>query len=232
MTTVAIAEGFRVCQSFLGAKLHDAKDPGADLSAMLHQVVSSVFNLMREYETVWQERTGTSSVPLFGFRFDVGLDPIRVDVARMVSTFQRGWQELGEIWQMALQPATLNEIRALASLNPRVGATFHIDDALWAKVIFEFASAYAHNRLARGQLLQSLTPLYLGRVASFVIETERLVSHEVEQRVEHLSLSYESLKPYLISRWNAEAGLTKAAGEQANTFLQEDRKSHLEAKHV
>ena len=31
MTTIAIAEGFRVCQSFLGAKLHDAKDPGAGL---------------------------------------------------------------------------------------------------------------------------------------------------------------------------------------------------------
>ncbi len=27
MTTIAIAEGYRVCQSFLGAKLHDAKDP-------------------------------------------------------------------------------------------------------------------------------------------------------------------------------------------------------------
>ena len=43
MTTIAIAEGFRVCQSFLGAKLHDAKDPGSDLSAMLQQVVGSVF---------------------------------------------------------------------------------------------------------------------------------------------------------------------------------------------
>ena len=31
MTTIAVAEGFRVCQSFLGAKLHDAKDPGSDL---------------------------------------------------------------------------------------------------------------------------------------------------------------------------------------------------------
>src|SRR5665811_58382 len=47
MTTIAIAEGFRVCQSFLGAKLHDAKDPGS-LSAMLEQVVGSVFTLMQE----------------------------------------------------------------------------------------------------------------------------------------------------------------------------------------
>ena len=33
MTTTAIANDFRVCQSFLGAKIHDPKDPGADLSA-------------------------------------------------------------------------------------------------------------------------------------------------------------------------------------------------------
>ncbi len=59
MSTIAIAEGFRVCQSFLGAKLHDAKDPGADLSAMLHQVVGSVFTLMEEYESVWA-RSGDS----------------------------------------------------------------------------------------------------------------------------------------------------------------------------
>ena len=54
MTTVAIAEGFRVCQSFLGAKLHDAKDPSSDLSAMLQQVVGSVFMLMEEYQGIWQ----------------------------------------------------------------------------------------------------------------------------------------------------------------------------------
>ncbi len=57
MTTIAIAEGYRVCQSFLGAKLHDAKDPGSDLTAMLHQVVGSVFMLMQEYEPVWMNVT-------------------------------------------------------------------------------------------------------------------------------------------------------------------------------
>src|SRR5512141_491314 len=56
MTTIAICEDYRVCQSFLGAKLHDAKDPGADLSAMLEQVVGSVFTLMQEYEPVWRQR--------------------------------------------------------------------------------------------------------------------------------------------------------------------------------
>ena len=77
MTTIAIAEGFRVCQSFLGAKLHDAKDPGSDLSAMLQQVVGSVFILMQELPAVsGRSATGSRPAELFGFRFDVGLDPI------------------------------------------------------------------------------------------------------------------------------------------------------------
>jgi glycosyltransferase involved in cell wall biosynthesis len=87
MTTIAMAEGFRVCQSFLGAKLHDAKDPSSDLSAMLQQVVGSVFLLMKEYEGVWRERAGSHPVALYGFRYDVGLDPIDVNVERMVAAF-------------------------------------------------------------------------------------------------------------------------------------------------
>src|SRR4030065_2380789 len=46
MTTLAITEGFKVCQSYLGAKIHDIKDPGQDLSAMFTQVVSSIFTMM------------------------------------------------------------------------------------------------------------------------------------------------------------------------------------------
>ena len=106
MTTIAIAEGYRVCQSFLGAKLHDAKDPGADLSDMLHQVVGSVFTLMREYEHVWKARTASEDVDLFGFRFGVGLDPISVNVDRMLKAFRLGCHDLGEIWERALRPDT------------------------------------------------------------------------------------------------------------------------------
>ena len=63
MTTVAVAEQFRTCQSFLGAKLHDAKDPGSDLTSMFRQVVGSVFELMETYSSVWQEVNGSQPVP-------------------------------------------------------------------------------------------------------------------------------------------------------------------------
>ena len=203
MTTIAMAEGFHVCQSFLGAKLHDAKDPAADLSAMLEQVVGSVFLLMEEYQPVWRSRAGSSPVDLFGFRYDVGLDAVPVDVPRMLHAFQRGCSELGEIWSQALCPDTLTDLLALG----RQEATdrFHLHDELWVRIILDFACAFRRDPLERGHLLQSLTPLYLGRVASFVLETEQLYSSQVEERIEQLCVCFESAKPYLISRWDEEA---------------------------
>jgi len=231
MTTVAVAEGFRVCQSFLGAKLHDAKDPGADLSAMLQQVVSSVFDLMHVYESVWQRGRGSSAVPLFGFRFDVGLDPIHVDVDRMLTQFRRGAAELGDIWDICLLPDTLSEIRKLASdSNSHRG--FHIDDTLWARVVMEFSRAYRTNPILRSQLVRSLTPLYLGRVASFVIQTENLASSEVEDRIEGLCLAFERLKPYLVSLWSGERPQHTDAGETATPEPDSGGKNALEVGNV
>lgn len=204
MTTIAIAEGFRVCQSFLGAKLHDAKDPSSDLSAMLQQVVGSVFMLMEEYSHVWQSRDGSEPAELFGFRFDVGLDPIKVNVDRMVQAFRRGCLELEEVWRLALQPQTYQCVHSLGCPSGAGTPGFRFDDDLWTRVIIDFSCAYKKHPLARSHLLQSLTPLYLGRVASFVLENENVESAEVEQKIECLCLSFESLKPYLKAQWNDE----------------------------
>ncbi|MEK7862535.1 MAG: glycosyl transferase family 2, partial [Chloroflexota bacterium] len=45
MTTTAIARSARVAQAFLGAKVHDPKDPAADLGPMFTQVVGTLFRL-------------------------------------------------------------------------------------------------------------------------------------------------------------------------------------------
>ena len=212
MTTIALAEGYRVCQSFLGAKLHDAKDPAADLSAMLEQVVGSVFLLMEEYEPVWAEREGSQPADLFGFRFDVGLDPITVNVHRMLEAFGRGCHDLAEVWAIALQPQTLRDVLALVRPPGEKPEGFHIADELWARIIIEFACAHKRKPLERHHLLRSLTPLYLGRLASFVQETELLISAEVEERIENLCLCFERAKPHLLAQWR---GVPEAAAAPA-----------------
>lgn len=219
MTTIAVAEGFKVCQSFLGAKLHDAKDPGADLSAMLQQVTSSVFLLMREYQETWRIRQGSEPAPLFGFRYDVGLDPINVNLARMLDAFRNGAADLAGVWKLALRPGTLSAITTLAkSAKPD---DFHLDDELWVRIVYEFACTAKSNRLERTTLLKSITPLYLGRVASFVIETAEMGAAEVESRIERLCLTFEQMKPYLIEIWFGESATQTAHPPPTRTELAE-----------
>jgi glucosylglycerate synthase len=200
MTTTAICDGFRVCQAFLGTKLHDAKDPGADLSAMLVQVLGTLFSLMETYVVRWSDVSGSAETPLIGFRYAVGVEPIEVDVSRMIARFRSGAANLGDIWAEALTPRNLAALRLVAS---DCTAEFHLDDRLWVRVVYDLAAAYHHQRLDREQLLKASLPLYLGRVASFVREMADLDAAAVEERLERLCLEFERAKGYLTTRWQS-----------------------------
>jgi glycosyltransferase involved in cell wall biosynthesis len=200
MTTTAICDGFGVCQSFLGTKLHDAKDPGADLSAMLVQVLGTVFSLMETYESVWRAVGESAPTPLMGFRFAVGVEPIKVDIQRMVNHFRSGVRNLEEIWALVLAPGDLACLRDAARAEPD---RFHVPDDLWVRVVYDIAAGYHHRVIDREQLIRASLPLYMGRVASFVREVADLDAEEVEGRLEHLCRQFEADKPYLLARWEA-----------------------------
>src|SRR5215208_6220887 len=53
MTTSAVTGGFAVCQTRLGAKIHDPKDPGSDLGPMFRQVVGTILRLANRYPEHW-----------------------------------------------------------------------------------------------------------------------------------------------------------------------------------
>ena len=200
MTLTAAAEDFQVGQSYLGAKLHDAKDPGADLSNMFRQVVGSIFALMETYEPVWKNVQGSAAVPMFGFPFEVGVEPIAVNVERMIKAYAQGVNDLREIYGGFLSPATREELVACAAKS---GDEFRFPDPLWVRVIYEFAVAHRNRAIDRGHLMQSLVPLYMGRTASFVIEMRDAGPLEVEERIDQLAAVFEQEKPYLMERWGA-----------------------------
>ncbi len=203
MTATAIAEGFRVGQSYLGAKLHDAKDPGADLSSMFCQVVGAVFALMETYQPIWEKTNGSEPVPMFGFPFEVGVEPISVNVERMIKAHCQGVSDLRVIYEGFLTPETR---LALDASVKQSHDDFHIPDGLWVRVLYEFAAAWRHRALDREHLLQSLVPLYLGRTASFMLEVRESSALEVEERIERLCNLFEAEKPYLARCWNAAVG--------------------------
>jgi hypothetical protein len=199
MTTTAIANNFRVCQSFLGAKIHDPKDPGADLSAMLYQVVGATFGLMETYPDVWTMVEGSDSVPAFGFQYAVGVEPVSVNVDRMIDKFRLGVQELIDIWKEILPEDILEFLRGAESLHRE---QFRIPDEIWVAIIYSFAAAAHRKTINKEHLLKSLTPLYIGRTASFVVETWESSAQEVEDKIERLCVAFEKKKTFLRDAWN------------------------------
>jgi hypothetical protein len=183
----------------LGAKIHNPKDPSADLSDMLMQVVGALFASMEQHDPLWSERAGSQPVRLFGFPYEVGVEPVHVNVERMISHFRQGLTDLEPIWRTILTEDTFERLLAL---NDGPLTECRIPDELWVHVVYDAATAYHQRLMPREHLLKALTPLYLGRTASFVLTTQGLTSTEAEQKIEGLCHAFEQLKPYLIERWH------------------------------
>jgi AcrR family transcriptional regulator len=198
MTTNAVAWGYAVCQVFLGAKLHDPKDPGSDLSSMLRQVVGAAFDLMETHTLAWKGLTGSRQVPTIGVPHQVDLEQVNVDTERMFSAFRLGVRDLAEIWAAFLPAGLIRDLGAMAAAPP---GRFRFTDDLWAEVIVRMALAFHRRSMNRDHLLRSLTPLYLGRTGSFVLAAKEASAEEVEAMIEDLCLSFESAKRILEENW-------------------------------
>src|SRR6185369_5755607 len=114
MTTHAVTGGFAVCQARLGAKIHDPKDPGADLGPMFQQVVSTILRLTVANATRWRSVRGSHDTPAYGFERYVDPVPLEVDVLRLLDEFSAAPAKQGDLWSAMFAPDTLAAVQALA----------------------------------------------------------------------------------------------------------------------
>ena len=123
MTTTALAGAFRVCQAYLGAKIHDAKDPGSDLTAMLVQVSGALFAQIEVHAKPCLAQEGSEHVPEFGFRYEVGLEPVPVNLRRMVDAFELGIKRVR--LDIRRLPASGNPRRTRSAGGAEAGGVHH-----------------------------------------------------------------------------------------------------------
>lgn len=206
MTTTAMNEGYKLCQAFLGAKIHDAKDPSKALGPMFTQVVGTVFHLMGEYAEHWKKVRGSTPTAMYGFRSEVSPEPLAVDVQAMIEKFKTGVKDRMESYAAFLPKDRIGELSGVARLEPD---RFSLPMELWTKAVYDFAVAYrkaetkSMGKTTTGEIVEGLLPIYFGRTASFCMETDAMPTFEAEELIEELCDKYEELKTYLLQRWES-----------------------------
>ncbi|GAB1723545.1 MAG: glycosyl transferase family 2 [Nitrospira sp. CR1.1] len=197
LITAALAGGYRVCHTYLGTRDQETRMGTVDLSVVLAQTVGGIFHSMEEYESSWETIKGSSEVPVYGDS-ESAPDPGPLHTGRMVSGFKQGLRDLLPLWELILSRDTLGQIIALDIQDPE---EFRFPPSLWVQTVYDFSLAYHNQTLHREHMLKALTPLYLARTASFVLETQHGDSAEVDQTVESLCREFELSKSYLAEQW-------------------------------
>jgi hypothetical protein len=244
MTTSALTGGFAVCQTRLGAKIHDPKDPGSDLGPMFRQVVGTILRLAVQNVDTWMPIRGSHGVPAYGFERIIDPPPLEVNTLRLLSEFHAGSLTLAEIWRSMLSPESFEAVMELGEEAGRLGdaararlgiggdvasttattlemaeaaSAFHFPDDLWARIIYDLVVTARNPSHPLESLVASLVPIYFGRVGSFVIENRHITTDQAEDRVERQAREFELLKPYLVGRWNASVDASAAAAPSDST---------------
>lgn len=202
MTTIAIARGFNVCQTFLGApKSHRTKDPGRQLGPMFYQVVGTLFDLAVDFEYLWKDTSTSQPTSIFGFGLGVKEDPPVVDVneENLFIHFKKGHHKYKKIWKKVIAEINLEDL--LQNMKRDVRDILLPAD-LWARILFDYIVAYRDESSIRDQLLLSLIPIYFLRTLAFINRTREMDTKEAEDYLDSECRKMEEEKYYLIAKWN------------------------------
>ena len=145
------------------------------------KVVHTLFVLIEQHEAEWKAVKGSRAVPMFGLQEFLEPEPLQVDLGRLVTEYKTGFRQFKSLYRDIFCPDCYEELKNCAA---KAKTKFIMPVKTWVMVVYETAATshcWTHNRT---QLVNLVTPLYLGRVASFINQTRKMTSSQAEQVVE------------------------------------------------
>lgn len=136
---------------------------------------------------------------MFGLEEFLEPDPIRVDLDRLVMEYKTGFRQFKGLYKDIFSPECFEELRKSAL---KAKTKFSMPLKTWVMALYEIAGTFHRWQHNRTQLVNLVTSLYLGRVASFIIETRKMTSSQAEKRVEEQAQVFEDQKDYLMEVWD------------------------------
>ncbi|GAB4535315.1 MAG: glycosyltransferase [Anaerolineae bacterium] len=205
LSSVALTEGpeggnlWRVGQVDLGEKSYVPRTVAAHFPTVFRQAVGTLLRQVHLRRGFWQTLPPVQQTPTFPGPPPSTREPIPPhNVTHLIDALMVGWTEYRALWQHILTPINLAMIETLA-VQPIEHFTFPPD--LWARVISDFAVVYNNGEHDPDRIVDSLLPLYQGRLASLWQDVTGLTPVGREGTVAAQAVEFELNRDYLLRRW-------------------------------
>ena len=198
IVTVAAAEGLKVKEGLYSLKIHESTtrylEPEKFLIPMFRRVTGSMFTLAKYYEQYWKNKACVQHKTYYRECFSQKPIPVKIDIANLVSSFHKEYEEKKSIISSILSKEMISEIDKIIT-DPE-----SFDSEIWAEVVYNFAAAYKNaSEDQKLQLLDSLKPLWLGRFVSYAMETHDMDINQAETVLQKQAEVFEEKFNYLLS---------------------------------
>jgi glycosyltransferase involved in cell wall biosynthesis len=194
-THTALAKGYKVKQAFLGAKIHDMKDPSKDLTSMFIQVLGSLYHCISFYEKEWKSILHSSSVDSKEIvQHTLEPEPVELDLQSLITTYKEGVQLYRSIYKKIL-PDDL--FRSISRLSQSFSNGFFTSET-WAKIVYSFFAGLKSKLATEEKILHAFRIIWIGKIAKFVTETLNMDMNRAETLIFEEAKVFRNLKQYFI----------------------------------
>ena len=169
----------------------------ATLRDVVHQVVLAVIESLRAHESYWRNANAVSELRTWGSDPGVVPDVLLWDFQALAEQSRRDIVEITPLLEDVLDPGLF--VRVIDNVN---GGAPRLDDELWVRTVYGFATAIQHGRAAVDHLADMFVPLYMWRAASFMSETAPESPADAQARLDALCDTFQRLKPTLVASWS------------------------------
>ena len=194
LRTEAAAERFPVGQ--IWRPLTMPAGSRTTLRDVVHQVVLSVAECLRAHESYWLKANVIAELRTWGVDPVVVPDVSPWDFQALAAQARRDIVEIKPLLEDVLEPGLFVGVMDNVS-----GTTARLDEELWVRTVYGFATAIQQRRAAIDHLADMFAPLYMWRAAAFMAETAPEPPATVQGRLDALSEAFQRLKPALVASW-------------------------------
>ena len=212
MTTVALYEGFRVCQSVLGASCTTPRTRAATSGRCSARSWAACSPSPATTSTAGPRPTASPTSPPSASSTATSTEEIEVNLDALIWRFVEGYVAEHELWREVLAAQHFDGVKEAIHQASERPEGFVLPVELWARICYDYLLAYNAQVIDHDRLVSSMIA-YFARTATFVREAADDSPEQAEERIAAFAEVFLAAKPYLIERWST-SGRPRRLGDQ------------------